>query len=203
MADERLLIVGLGNPGEKYDHTRHNAGFLAVDHFAAGSGGSVNIDKMQGLHGTVRLEGTQVILLKPQTFMNRSGECILRYTRYFDIQPDNILVIHDDLDLAPGRIKIVAGGGAGGHKGIRSAIRHLGTSEFCRFKIGIGRPFSPDGAAGTPVEKYVLSRFSDEQWVLFQENLDRVAEGIRLFVTQGIQAAMNRINQKRQPEGAG
>lgn len=200
MADARMLIAGLGNPGAKYDRTRHNAGFLAVDHFAAGEGGMVGTEKMQGLYGLVRMAGRQVILLKPQTFMNRSGVCILRYVRYFDIQPENILVVHDDLDLEPGRIKMVAGGGAGGHKGIQSSITQLGTREFCRIKIGIGRPLSVEARAETPVEKYVLSRFTDEQWRLFQENLDSVAEGIRLFVYHGVNAAMNMINTKKQPE---
>jgi PTH1 family peptidyl-tRNA hydrolase len=200
MADERLLIAGLGNPGSKYDRTRHNAGFLAVDHFAADVGALIGAEKMQGLHGIVRMAGKQIILLKPQTFMNRSGECIIRYVRYFDIQTENILVIHDDLDLEPGRVKIVAGGGAGGHKGILSTISHLGTLEFSRVKIGIGRPFSVASGSETPVEKYVLSRFTDEQWQVFQKNLDSVAEGIRLFIGQGVKVAMNRINTKKLAE---
>lgn len=200
MADERLLIAGLGNPGSKYDRTRHNAGFLAVDHFAADVGALIGAEKMQGLHGIVRMAGKQIILLKPQTFMNRSGECIIRYVRYFDIQTENILVIHDDLDLEPGRVKIVAGGGAGGHKGILSTISHLGTREFSRVKIGIGRPFSVASGSETPVEKYVLTRFTDEQWQVFQKNLDSVAEGIRLFIGQGVKVAMNRINTKKLAE---
>jgi len=200
MADERLLVAGLGNPGVKYDRTRHNAGFIAVDHFAAEVGGTVSTEKMQGHHGIVRMSGKRVILLKPQTFMNRSGECLIRYVRYFDIVPGNILVIHDDLDLESGRVKMVAGGGAGGHKGIQSAISHLGSSEFCRMKIGIGRPDTVDSRSATPVEKYVLSRFTDEQWQVLQENLNTVAQGIRLFISQGVNAAMNSVNTKRQPE---
>lgn len=195
-----MLIAGLGNPGSKYDGTRHNAGFLAVDHFAADVGALIGAEKMQGLHGIVRMAGKQIILLKPQTFMNRSGECIIRYVRYFDIQTENILVIHDDLDLEPGRVKIVAGGGAGGHKGILSTISHLGTREFSRVKIGIGRPFSVASGSETPVEKYVLTRFTDEQWQVFQKNLDSVAEGIRLFIGQGVKVAMNRINTKKLAE---
>ncbi|MDW7774419.1 MAG: aminoacyl-tRNA hydrolase [Desulfobulbaceae bacterium] len=203
MAEDRLLIVGLGNPGSKYEKTRHNAGFIAIDHFAAELGESVGTEKMQGLYTVFRQARKQVFLLKPQTYMNRSGECIIRYVRYFDIQPEHILVIHDDLDLDPGRIKIVARGGAGGHKGIGSAIQYLGTPEFCRIKIGIGRPAASGEGAGIPVEKYVLSRFSDEQWQFFAENLDNVAAGIRLFIDQGIDAAMNRINALKKPDPAG
>lgn len=201
MADNRLLIVGLGNPGEKYAKTRHNAGFLAVDHFADDVGEYIATAKMQGEYGAFRMSGKQVILLKPQTYMNRSGECIALYARYFDIAVGNILVIHDDLDLAAGRVKIVAGGGAGGHNGISSTIQHLGTKDFGRIKIGIGRPSLDNNRPGIPVEKFVLSRFSDDEWQLFQENLDRVTEGIRLFIDQDIRSAMNRINAKASRNG--
>ena len=194
MADERILIAGLGNPGAKYAKTRHNAGFMVIDHFAADIGGMVVTEKMQGLHKLVRILGKSVILLKPQTFMNRSGECIVRYCRYFDIQPKNILVVHDDLDLNSGRIRMVPGGGAGGHKGILSIIRHLGTDEFCRTKIGIGRPSHSETGTGPTVEKYVLSKFTGEQWQLFEKNRSVAAEGIRIFIDRGINAAMNWIN---------
>lgn len=191
-----MLIVGLGNPGSKYEKTRHNAGFLAVDHFAREVGEQVRTEKMQGIYGVFRMAGKQVFLLKPVTYMNRSGESIMQYVRYFNIQPDHILVLHDDLDLDPGKVKIVSGGGAGGHKGILSAIRHLGTKEFSRIKIGIGRPSVSGAGSEIPVEKYVLSRFSEEQWQLFQENLGRVTEGVRLYIGQGVEVAMNRINAK-------
>jgi PTH1 family peptidyl-tRNA hydrolase len=198
MADDRILIVGLGNPGPKYEKTRHNAGFLAIDHFAFEVGGqvSINTEKMRGLYGVFRMAGKQVYLLKPQTYMNRSGECIVQYVNYFDISSGHVLVIHDDLDLDPGRIKIVPGGGAGGHNGIQSTISHLGTKEFPRIKIGIGRPFGAGASPETPVEKYVLSRFSVEQWQLFQENLNLIIAGIRLYIEQGIDIAMNRVNTK-------
>lgn len=200
MAEERLLVAGLGNPGEKYERTRHNAGFLAIDNFAAGLGISAQSEKMQGLYAGVRVEGRQVILLKPQTFMNRSGQCVAGFARYFNIEPGNIMVIHDDLDLEPGRIKIAPGGGAGGHKGIRSVISHLGTDAFCRFKLGIGRPYITGEGRGQPVEKYVLSPFTEEQWRIFRENLAAVDEGIRLFVTGGAGAAMNKINGRNRRE---
>ena len=196
MAGNKFLIVGLGNPGSKYEKTRHNAGFFAVDYFADQVGEKVGTEKMQGVFGTFRMSGKQIFLLKPQTYMNRSGECIVQFVRYFNIDHENIFVIHDDLDLDSGRIKIVAGGGAGGHNGIRSAIQHLGTEVFARLKIGIGRPQAADTGPGIPAEQYVLSRFSNEQRLLLEENLARVTDGIRLYIEHGVDAAMNRINAR-------
>ncbi len=196
MADSRYLIVGLGNPGSKYEKTRHNAGFLALDYFADQVGGKLGAEKMRGVFGTFRMPGKQIFLLKPETYMNRSGECIVQYVRYFNINLEKVLVIHDDLDLGSGRLKVVAGGGAGGHKGIRSTIQHLGTEDFARLKIGIGRPQAGDTGGGIPVEKYVLSRFSGEQWQLFEQNRERIAEGIRLYIEHGVDTAMNRINTR-------
>ena len=200
MTESKILIVGLGNPGSKYEKTRHNAGFLAVDYFADHVGEKVVTEKMQGVFGVFRSSGKQVFLLKPQIYMNRSGACIMQFARYFNIVHENILVVHDDLDLDPGRIKIVASGGAGGHKGIRSAIQHLGTEGFARVKIGIGRPQVTDTGAGIPVDRYVLSRFSGDQWQLFEEILDWVAQGIGLYIEQGVAVAMNRINTRARGE---
>jgi len=177
--------------------TRHNAGFLALDHFAGRVGQSIVTVKNKGVYGTFRLAGKQVFLLKPMDFMNRSGECVAALARYFAIVSEDILVIHDDLDLAPGRLKIAAGGGAGGHNGIRSLISQLGTSDFARFKIGIGHPRDNAETAPIPVERFVLSRFSDSEWHDFQNNLDTIHDGIRLFITDGKEAAMNMINRKQ------
>lgn len=201
MPDTRKLIVGLGNPGPQYDKTRHNAGFIALDHFAATQGLTINTSKMQGEYSSVRLSGAQVILLKPRNFMNRSGECVAFFARYFDIASPDMLVIHDDLDLTPGRVKIVAGGGAGGHNGIRSLMRHLGTGDFARLKIGIGHPRDLGETAAMPVERFVLSRFPDDQWRLLQNNLALIAEGIQIFISRGIEAAMNRVNRKEAATG--
>ena len=196
MAPDRYLIVGLGNPGPEYENTRHNAGYLAIDHIAAETGGAVVTEKMQGLYGILRLAGRQVYLLKPLTYMNRSGECIVKYANYYDIQPGCILLIHDDLDLECGKVKITTGGGSGGHKGIQSTIRHLGTKDFSRIKIGIGRPGMDGEHEGIPVEKYVLSKFSESQWQKYLESLEKVVEGVNLFVSCGVDAAMNRVNVK-------
>lgn len=191
-----ILIVGLGNPGSQYENTRHNAGFLALDYFAGRNGLSFNSEKKQGHYCVTRLSGKKTFLLKPQTFMNRSGVCVQAFMSYFNIDIENILVVHDDLDLASGRLKMVRGGGAGGHNGIRSLVQHLGSQDFARLKIGIGHPRDHAATASIPVERFVLSRFSDEQREDFQENLDRIAEGIEVFVQSGIAAAMNSCNRQ-------
>ncbi|WP_457574552.1 aminoacyl-tRNA hydrolase [Desulfolithobacter sp.] len=194
MSATDFLIAGLGNPGQKYATTRHNAGFLALDYFARRQGWNITSSKYQGLYCRERFDGCQVVLVKPQTFMNRSGECVAGFSRFFKIPLQHILVVHDDLDLAPGRIKIVARGGAGGHNGIRSIISHLGSSEFARIKIGIGRPEVNDSGRGMPVERYVLAPFSPEEQRLFEERLDLVCQAIETFITDGVQVCMNRFN---------
>ena len=183
------LIVGLGNPGAKYELTRHNAGFLALDYFADQHGYSLNSNKWQGIYGSERQGAHRLLLVKPQTFMNASGECVARFVDFHRIEVQNILVLHDDLDLSPGRIKVVAKGGAGGHNGIRSLIQHLG-SEFARLKIGIGRP---EGGR-QPVDRYVLSGFNDQELALFNERLLRIDEAISLFIEQGLDMCMNKTN---------
>lgn len=194
MADRRFLLAGLGNPGREYHLTRHNIGFLCIDHLADSHGWRIDSLKMQGLYCQGRLSGTQIFLVKPQTYMNRSGECIRSFLDYFKIPPEHLLVLHDDIDLAPGRIKLVARGGAGGHNGIRSIIRHLGTQEFARMKIGIGRPqVNPEGG-GQPVDQFVLSRMSDDERALFDQRQSVIVEAIELFVREGIDTCMNRIN---------
>ncbi len=196
MSDDRVMIVGLGNPGAKYDNTRHNVGFVALDSFADNNGLEIRTEKMQGLYCSARLSGKKVLLLKPMTFMNRSGDCVFSFARYFDVSIDNILVVHDDLDLDNGRIKMVSGGGAGGHNGIRSLVNQLGTKDFARLKIGIGHPRNQEETASIPVERFVLSGFTPLQLDTFQGNLERIVHGINLFVEQGIKKAMNSVNSK-------
>ena len=195
-----ILVAGLGNPGSKYENTRHNAGFHALDYLAERHGQQVDAQKFQGFFCTARLSGNKVYLLKPQTFMNRSGECVQSFKNYFDIETENILVVHDDLDLSPGRLKMVKGGGAGGHNGIRSITQHLGTQEFARLKIGIGHPRDNAETEAIPVERFVLSRFSAEEWEIFQDNLSRIADGIDAFIESGVLSAMNFFNRKESQE---
>ena len=194
MGDTGYLIVGLGNPGSKYELTRHNAGFLALDYFADQNDFYLSNEKWKGVYCRDRLADARVLLVKPQTYMNKSGECVIRFVDFYKIQPENILIVHDDLDLPSGRVKVVARGGAGGHNGIRSIINHLGTPDFARLKIGIGRPESNEQGHGEPVEKYVLTGFSDQQFALFKEQLSLVKEAIGIFIEQGVDICMNRVN---------
>ncbi len=191
-----LLIVGLGNPGAAYATTRHNAGFMAIDHFADGHGLACTQQRWQGQYCRQQLLGRQVILLKPLTYMNRSGEAVYRFAAFYKIPPAHLLVVHDDIDLAAGRVKVVTRGGAGGHNGVRSVINHLHTADFPRIKIGIGRP---DGVAGPhiPVERWVLAPFSPEERDRLAGQLDLACTAMELFISQDIQACMNRINRRQ------
>lgn len=194
MADSRFLVVGLGNPGREYHLTRHNIGFFFIDHFAGLHGWQVETRKMQGLCCQGRAFGVQILLVKPQTYMNRSGECVRSFLDYYKIPCSHLLVLHDDIDLPAGRIKMVARGGAGGHNGVRSITSHLGRQDFARMKIGIGRPVVEAEGAVQPVEQFVLSRMSTEEQDLFGRRAPLVEEAIALFIGEGIDVCMNRIN---------
>ncbi|WP_339137000.1 MAG: aminoacyl-tRNA hydrolase [Candidatus Electrothrix sp. GW3-4] len=194
MADSHYLIVGLGNPGVKYELTRHNAGFLTVDDFADQHNCALNTEKWQGLYCSERINGQRVLLLKPQTFMNKSGESVIRFVDFYQIPLQHILVIYDDIDLPKGKIKVAAKGGAGGHNGIRSLIQHLGTSTFSRLKIGVGRPERDEQGRGIPVDRYVLANFTDEELALFNDRLALMHEATSLFLQQGVAQCMNMIN---------
>jgi len=185
------LIVGLGNPGRQYAETRHNVGFMLLDYLARESKVSFTESRWKALIAKTLIWNESVVLLKPETFMNASGTAIAAVANYYKVSNDNIIVIHDDLDMPLGRVKIVSGGGAGGHKGIRSSIEYLGTNNFPRIKIGIGRPTIP-----IPPEKYVLSRFGTDEHEVIIQKMAVVAEGIKILVQQGISAAMNAVNQK-------
>lgn len=195
MADSLYLLVGLGNPGSKYDQTRHNIGFIVLDYLAERIGVSISKSKMQGLYAKARCCGESVILLKPQTYMNRSGSCVRQFVDYFDVEEDHILVLHDDIDLPCGRIKAVAKGGAGGHNGIKSIIQHMGSREFSRMKIGVGRPETGGDTSQQPVDKYVLSGFPKKEQTQIRQRFDDIEEGVELFIRQDIQSCMNFINR--------
>lgn len=188
------MFAGLGNPGREYQLTRHNIGFLFIDHMAGCHGWQVDSLKMQGLCCQGRAWGAQIFFLKPQTYMNRSGECVRSFLDYFKIPCDHLLVLHDDIDLAAGRVKLVARGGAGGHNGIRSIIQHLGTQDFSRMKIGIGRPHAGSEELAPPVDQFVLSRLTGDEQTLFDQRKSLACEAGELFVRQGIQVCMNQIN---------
>lgn len=194
MTDSRFLLVGLGNPGREYDLTRHNIGFFFIDFLAALHGWQADSLKMQGLYCQGRAFGAHVFMVKPQGYMNRSGECVRAFTDYFKISKEHILVLHDDIDLQAGRIKVVKKGGAGGHNGIRSIIQHIGAQDFARMKIGIGRPAVNAEGAGQPVDRFVLSHMSDEELHLFDQRKSLVEEAVRLFIHEGIDVCMNQVN---------
>lgn len=196
MADSDFLVAGLGNPGLKYEHTRHNVGFMALDHFASSVKCQPTGVKCKGCYCRQLLFDKPVILVRPETFMNHSGQCISCFVRFFKVPLSNILVLHDDLDLPAGKVKVVARGGGGGHNGIRSIIQHLGSNEFARIKIGIGRPPSEGNGAGIPVERYVLARFSAEEEKGLDPVLKKTTRAIELFLTQSVDSCMNQINGK-------
>jgi PTH1 family peptidyl-tRNA hydrolase len=194
MVDSRFLFVGLGNPGREYHLTRHNIGFFFIDYLAGVHGWRADSLKMQGMFCRGPAYGGQIFLVKPQTYMNRSGECVRNFVEYFKIPLEHILVLHDDIDLSAGRIKIVSKGGAGGHNGIRSLAQHLGTQNFGRMKIGIGRPIVNEEQQGQPVDQFVLSKMTETELLLFQKKENLVEEAVSLFVREGINTCMNRIN---------
>lgn len=194
MNSDAYTITGLGNPGTKYHQTRHNVGFMFVDWLADSHSAAFSNDKHQGLSTRIRVGGASVHLLKPQAFMNRSGRSVASFIRYYDLHPAKLLVIHDDIDMHPGRVKLVEGGGTGGHNGIRSIVKELGTNEFFRLKIGVGRP----GAGGThpdmDVDKYVLADFSAGELAEIRQRFQEIEEGLRSFLSGDVAQAMTSLN---------
>ena len=189
------LVIGLGNPGAKYAGTRHNVGFMALERLAAAAGsGFRNQAKLQGLLAEVGSGDQRLRLLMPQTFMNDSGRAIRAALDWFALQPQELLVVVDDMDLPLGKLRLRASGSAGGHNGLRSTISHLGTQDFPRLRIGIGAP------ADNPVERkartigHVLGRFTPDEQPLLAQVLGEVACGIGLIQRRGLTLAANRIN---------
>jgi PTH1 family peptidyl-tRNA hydrolase len=187
------VIVGLGNPGKKYERTRHNAGFMAIDTISGKWGIPVQQQKFRALVGEGRLGTEKVLLVKPQTYMNLSGESVAEIVSFYKLVPDDILVIYDDLDLPTGKLRLRLKGSAGGHNGVKSLIAHLGTSEWKRIKIGIDRP-----APGRSVSDYVLQEFSAEEMRTVQVAIDAAAEAAETWIREGFLTAMNRFNSREQ-----
>ena len=194
MAIKPFIIVGLGNKGSKYDDTRHNVGFAVVDELARRWQVQIDREKWHSLSCRVQLFGRPVLFLKPMTFMNLSGKGVVEFAHFFKIDPDQILVIHDDLDMTPGRIKLVKGGGDGGHKGIKSLDQNLGSRNFYRLKVGIGRPGQGDVHRDFPVEKYVLAPLGDDERQVLDSRYDSIEEGVRLFLAGDPAKAMSILN---------
>jgi PTH1 family peptidyl-tRNA hydrolase len=183
-----LLLAGLGNPSPRYTGTRHNVGFETIDLLARHLGAPF-AEKFRGRYAVADVAGARAVLLKPMTYMNASGESVAQVARWFKLDPAQVVVIYDDMDLALGKLRIRARGSSGGHGGVKSVIQHLGTAEFPRIKLGIGRP----PGSMDPVE-YVLTRFSPDERQIIDETIARAADAAEFLVTHMLDEAMNRFN---------
>jgi len=184
------LIVGLGNPGSKYLWTRHNAGFMVLDRFSQSAGVAVSRKNFSALYGEGILQGERLLLLKPQTYMNLSGRSVAAALRFHKLSLQDLIVIHDDLDIPFGRVKLKEGGGHAGHNGLRSLMQELGSGQFYRVRVGIGRPLHADAA------DYVLSNFSSDELGLLPRLLDGVVDLLKLFIAEGLPKAMSLYNNR-------
>ena len=189
-ANESWLIVGLGNPGKDYAHTRHNVGFRALDILADKLSCKVDKGKFQGLYGQANYGGTKLYLLKPQTYMNLSGRSVLQLSAYFNIPPQRIIVLFDDISLVPGRLRVRADGSAGGHNGIKSIIAEVGSQDFPRVKIGVGGKAHPE----QDLADHVLSGFSSLEEKALVSALDRAADAALCIIEKGVPETANRYN---------
>ncbi len=189
-----ILIAGLGNPGKEYSANRHNIGFLCINHLARKQ--HIALDKKQGNAriGTGTIEGIEVVLAKPQTYMNRSGLSVNSLMQRYRLTPDKLIVIHDDLDLPLGKIRIRRDSGAGGHNGIKSIIAELGTQDFSRIRVGISRPLHEGEDTEQSIVEYVLGDFSEEDQPVINDTISRVGEAVVCLMTEGLNSAMNKFN---------
>ncbi|MEI0581037.1 aminoacyl-tRNA hydrolase [Brachyspira pilosicoli] len=186
------LIIGLGNPGEEYKNHRHNIGFIIIDKLAQNLSLKFDNNKKKSLFTRAKLNNIDFILLKPQTFMNLSGESAIYISKFFNVQPEDIIVVYDDMDIPFGTFKIKKGGSSGGHNGIKSLIAHLQTEDFIRVRVGIGRP-----SFGKKVNDYVLSSFSKSE----RENIDNdlgedIIEAIKTILFESYTIAQNKYNKR-------
>ena len=185
------LIAGLGNPTREYEKTRHNVGFEAIDILADKAGTTVTEKKHKALYGKGYIGGQKVILAKPQTYMNLSGESIREIADFYKIEPENIIILCDDINLAEGQLRKRLKGSAGGHNGLKNIISHLGTQEFPRIRIGVG-----EKPRGMDLADYVLGRFPKEQQAVMEEAYRDAAEAACMMIEDGADAAMNHYNRK-------
>lgn len=194
---ERYLIAGLGNPGTKYENTRHNAGFQSLDKLAEKLCVQVKEEKFRGLIGEAFHDGKKLILLKPQTYMNLSGESVAEAAAYYDMPPENILVIYDDINLAPGKLRVRLSGSAGGHNGMKSIVASLGSSQFPRVRVGVGMNEvidSEGNAHRIDLAQHVLAKLTGETRAAIEEAEEKAAEAALCILDEGMETAMNRYN---------
>jgi peptidyl-tRNA hydrolase, PTH1 family len=185
-----LLVAGLGNPGREYARNRHNVGWLVVDELARRHGGAWRA-KFSGRLAEVRIDGHKVALLKPETYMNDSGRAVKAAMQFFKLEPDQVLVVHDETDLEHGRLQARRGGGLAGHNGLRSVNQHLGTPEFLRLRVGVGRPGRGDAR---PLADWVLSNFTPEDDA--ERLVQEAADAVELLDAEGLDAAQRAINTR-------
>ncbi len=186
---QKYLIAGLGNPGPRYANTRHNLGFLTADALAESLGAAFRKKSCSSLLAEAASAGNELIIAKPQLFMNRSGEAIGQLVRYYNIEPDRLLIVVDDADLPLGRLRLRKQGSAGGHNGLKSVIDHLGSRDFPRLRLGMGRPENPE-----EMIDHVLSDFSRGERAIVKEIVQHAVETIHCFLQSGIEQAMNSCN---------
>jgi PTH1 family peptidyl-tRNA hydrolase len=186
-----LLVVGLGNPGDEYRHTRHNVGADVVELLAQRHGGRLKKGKERASVDEVRVAGKRVALAIPTTYMNDSGQAVVALVRRYGVEPDRLVIVHDELDLPPAALKIKAGGGLAGHNGLRSIKQHLHTDAFLRVRIGVGKPVSKERGAD-----HVLNRFGKRERAEIDVTLEHAADAVECIVTDGIDVAMNRYNTR-------
>lgn len=188
-SDAAYLLVGLGNPGIKYARTWHNCGYIAIDYLAQHYGIKVNKARFKGVYGQGLIDGHKVYLLKPETYMNNSGESVREAMAYFRIPPERVIVFYDDIDFNVGELRIREQGGPGTHNGMKSLVQHLGSRNFPRFRIGIGpQPKEQD------IISYVLAAIPDSAKPALETVMKRIVEAVSYLVTADIQMAMNRVN---------
>ncbi|MBZ4333291.1 aminoacyl-tRNA hydrolase [Corallococcus interemptor] len=188
------LICGLGNPGREYERHRHNVGFMVVDALLARARAELTQDKFQARVGQGSLGGERILFVEPQTYMNLSGRSVAEAARFYKIAVQDVLVVHDELDLPFGRLQLKAGGGAGGHNGLKSMVQCLGEDAFIRVRVGIGKPEGPN--AKERVAGYVLSNFDDGERRQLEELIGKAADMAESWVRDGLSTAMNRHNRR-------
>lgn len=189
------IVLGLGNPGAEYAHTRHNIGFDVIDILASRHRIRLNLHRDHARYGLGRIADVPVVLAKPMTYMNRSGEATRALLQRYPLEPARLLVVVDDVALPPGKIRVRPSGSDGGHNGLESIIQCLGTQAFPRVRVGIGSP--PPGQ----MVEYVLSRFSPQEQPIIEEALQRAADAVEVAIAEGVQAAMNRFNAQNPSQG--
>ena len=192
---ETFIIAGLGNPGQKYQWTRHNAGFLFLDRIAALEGISIARKQFSGQTAEWDRKNTRLVLLKPQTFMNLSGRSVISALQFYKLKPEQLIVAHDDVDLPLGTVRLKQGGGHGGHNGLRSIMELLGRGDFLRLRIGVGKPLHGD------VSDYVLGNFSPKEMEIVARVLDGALEQLETALDEGVPKAMSLYNSRNYLEG--